>query len=142
MRFQLRVMANQRRRYYCMQHLPKYHPRPSSTGNIQLEQKLSSYSSSHQRLFSSAQHQDHDEAAAAAAAAAANAATIAEGGLPSTAFVGREDQKVEEQKRRRLSDVRMNVYMFCVYVCTTTTTIHDAVRRDKPKGFFTHVLES
>jgi hypothetical protein len=114
MRFQLRVMANQRRHYHCIQHLPTYHPRQSSSGNIQREQKLSSSLSSHQRLFSSAQHQDHDEAAAAAA----NAAAIAKGGLPSTAFVGREDQKVEEQKRRRLSDVRVTV---CVSVCVTTT---------------------
>jgi hypothetical protein len=63
--------------------------------------------------LSSAQAQDRDEAATAAA----NAAAIAKDGLPSTAFVGREDQKVEEQKRRRLSDVRVYLCRILFHVC-------------------------
>lgn len=48
------------------------------------------------KLFSSeSQPQDHEN----------TLATVKE--LPTGLFVGREDQKVEEQKRRRLSDVRI-----------------------------------
>lgn len=103
MRSQLRVIASQRRRYHCIQLLQQLHHPPKLL--------IPSSTSSHQRLLSSAQPQDRDEAATAAANAA-----IAKDGLPSTAFVGREDQKVEEQKRRRLSDVRVLSYVcVCMY---------------------------
>ena len=54
------------------------------------------------RLFSSAeaQPQDGDDSGVAA-----TNPVLKENTLPAIAFVGREDQKVEEQKRRRLSDV-------------------------------------
>jgi hypothetical protein len=53
------------------------------------------------RLFSSAETQP--ENGDDSAASVAN--PMDQNALPATAFVGREDQKVEEQKRRRLSDV-------------------------------------
>ena len=68
------------------------------------------------RLLSSAeaQPQDGDDSAAANP-------MVKEGALPAIAFVGREDQKVEEQKRRRLSDVSLWLALDECHPCACIT---------------------